>query len=76
MLKKIRTGQLQGYNFTFVLGAKEMEEGTVNVRDRDDVGTQQRGETISIQEALERFGMLRETRALPEVAPIAAAGEQ
>nr|CDS31553.1 Threonyl tRNA synthetase C [Hymenolepis microstoma] len=34
--KKIRNGQLQQYNFILVVGEKEMTNGTVNVRSRDN----------------------------------------
>lgn len=76
MQKKIRTGQLQSYNFIFVLGAQEMEQGTINMRDRDDQSTQQRGETVPIDEAIARFEELRSSKALPKVAPIGAASAQ
>jgi len=35
--KKIRESQLDQYNFILVVGEKEMEEGSVNVRTRDNV---------------------------------------
>ena len=36
MNKKIRNGQLEQYNFIFVVGEKEKLGGTVNVRTRDN----------------------------------------
>jgi len=36
MNKKIRNAQLAQYNFIFVVGEKELEHGTVNVRTRDN----------------------------------------
>lgn len=35
--KKVRNAQLAQYNFIFVVGEKEMNSGTVNVRTRDNV---------------------------------------
>eukprot|EP01127_Copromyxa_protea_P021808 TRINITY_DN7602_c0_g1_i2.p1 TRINITY_DN7602_c0_g1~~TRINITY_DN7602_c0_g1_i2.p1 ORF type:complete len:409 (-),score=93.18 TRINITY_DN7602_c0_g1_i2:133-1359(-) len=35
--KKIRMAQMQQYNYILVVGLREMEEGTVNVRTRDNV---------------------------------------
>ena len=68
--KKIRTGQLQQYNFIFVVGAQEKESRTVNIRDRDDQATQAKGEMISLDDAIKKMEVLRETRALPKVATI------
>ena len=33
--KKIRNAQLDGYNFTGVIGPKEVENGTITLRKRD-----------------------------------------
>lgn len=35
--KKIANGRVAGYNFLLVVGEKEQEDGTVNVRTRDGV---------------------------------------
>ncbi|KAF2466789.1 threonyl-tRNA synthetase-like protein [Lindgomyces ingoldianus] len=64
MQKKIRTGQLQLYNFIFVVGAEERNSKTVNIRNRDDQATQQRGEIVPLDEALKKLVVLRDTRAL------------
>ena len=47
--KKIREGQLAQYNFILVVGAKELEEGSVNIRTRDNVvqGTKPLAEAIA-----------------------------
>lgn len=71
MQKKIRTGQLQQYNFIFVVGAQEKESQTVNIRNRDDPATQAKGEMISLADAIKMMEELRETRALPKVPAIA-----
>jgi len=62
--KKIRSGQLAQYNFIFVVGAKEQETRTVNIRNRDDPETQKMGELIPLQKALERLTELRDQRRL------------
>ncbi|KIX06825.1 threonine-tRNA ligase [Rhinocladiella mackenziei CBS 650.93] len=62
--KKIRSGQLAQYNFIFVVGAKEQETRTVNIRNRDDPSTQKMGELIPLQKALERLVALRDERRL------------
>lgn len=64
MQKKIRTGQLQGYNFIFVVGQKEMEERAVNIRNRDDPATQKLGELIKVEDAVGRLSRLRDERRL------------
>ena len=64
MQKKIRTGQLSQYNFIFVLGAKEAETRTVNIRNRDDQATQKMGELVPLNDALEKLVALRDERKL------------
>jgi len=64
MQKKIRTGQLAQYNFIFVLGAKEAESRTVNIRNRDIPETQKMGELIPLKEALDKLVRLRDERVL------------
>ncbi|GME22104.1 threonyl-trna synthetase [Neofusicoccum parvum] len=64
MQKKIRTGQLQQYNFIFVVGAEEKEQRKVNIRNRDDQATQQRGELVDLDAAIEKLVALKENRAL------------
>jgi threonyl-tRNA synthetase len=49
--KKVRNAQLDNYNFILVIGEKEAERGTVNVRTRDN---KVHGE-ISVDEVIKRF---------------------
>lgn len=56
--------ELSLYNFIFVVGAEERESRTVNIRNRDDQATQQRGEIIPLDEALEKLVKLRDERRL------------
>ncbi|KAI9697851.1 MAG: threonyl-tRNA synthetase [Bogoriella megaspora] len=62
MQKKIRTGQLQQYNFIFVVGAQEKESRTVNIRNRDDQSTQAKGELVPLDVAIEKLCALRDSR--------------
>jgi threonyl-tRNA synthetase len=64
MQKKIRTGQLQQYNFIFVVGAQERDSRSVNIRNRDDLSTQKMGELIPVDRALELLTKLRDERRL------------
>lgn len=47
-----------------VVGAKEQETRTVNIRNRDDPATQKMGELIPLQTALERLVELRDERRM------------
>ncbi|KAM3444526.1 hypothetical protein NHJ13734_001340 [Beauveria thailandica] len=60
--KKIRTGQLEQYNFIFVVGAEEEKSRTVNIRNRDDQATQSKGELVPLQQALDQLIKLKEER--------------
>jgi len=64
MQKKIRTAQLQQYNFIFVVGAQEKEKGSVNIRNRDIPETQKMGDLIPVDEAIRRMCRLRDERKL------------
>lgn len=64
MQKKIRTGQLQQYNFIFVVGAQERESRTVNIRNRDDPSTQAKGDLIPLDDAIAKLAALRDERRL------------
>ncbi|KAI5781471.1 hypothetical protein EDC01DRAFT_709811 [Geopyxis carbonaria] len=64
MNKKIRAAQLHQYNFIFVLGAQEQESRSINLRNRDDPASQQRGDTLPLEEALAKFVSLKSERRL------------
>lgn len=51
-------------HFYLVVGAKEQETRTVNIRNRDDPATQKMGELIPLQTALKRLVELRDERRL------------
>ncbi|KZT43355.1 tars protein [Sistotremastrum suecicum HHB10207 ss-3] len=44
--KKIRNGEIAQYNFILVVGQDELDARSVNVRNRDDVGSKTRSEVI------------------------------
>ena len=64
MPKKIRTGQLQQYNFIFVVGAQERDSRSVNIRNRDDKETQAKGELVALDEAIVTLKALKKERRL------------
>lgn len=64
MPKKIRAAQIAQYNFTVVVGATEMEERSVNIRNRDDPSSQQKGSTISLDDFISKLKGLKEERRL------------
>jgi threonyl-tRNA synthetase len=64
MQKKIRTAQLALYNFIIVVGAEEQKARAVNWRNRDDQASQQRGDVVPLDEAVEKLVRLRDERRL------------
>jgi threonyl-tRNA synthetase len=62
--KKVRNAQIALCNFTIVVGAEEASSQTVNIRNRDDQATQQRGDVIPLTEAIEKLVKLRDERRL------------
>jgi threonyl-tRNA synthetase len=56
--KKVRNAQLENYNFILVIGDKEQQTGTVNVRTRDNKVHGQ----VSVDEVIERFSQLAASR--------------
>ena len=53
---------MTGHNI--VVGQEELDSKSVNVRNRDDVGTQAKGEMISLDEVAEKFVALKTSRSL------------
>ncbi|KDQ50940.1 hypothetical protein JAAARDRAFT_41579 [Jaapia argillacea MUCL 33604] len=62
--KKIRNGEIAQYNFILVVGQEEVDSGSVNVRNRDDVGSKARGETMPLDEVTQKLVALKATRRL------------
>ncbi|KAJ1792287.1 threonyl-tRNA synthetase [Coemansia sp. RSA 1807] len=62
--KKIRNAEIAQYNFICVVGAQEMEEGSVNVRCRDDVGTKAKGQTVPVTAFVQQMDVLKNAKSL------------
>lgn len=62
--KKIRNAELAQYNFIFVVGEAEATSRSVNIRNRDDVGTKAKGQTVPLDEVLKNIVQLKESRSL------------
>ncbi|THU97644.1 tars protein [Dendrothele bispora CBS 962.96] len=62
--KKIRNGEIAQYNFILVVGEEECNARSVNVRNRDDVGTKNRGEVVPLDTIVEKFLDLKVSKRL------------
>ncbi|KAG1802062.1 uncharacterized protein HD556DRAFT_1429705 [Suillus plorans] len=62
--KKIRNGEIAQYNFILVVGQEELDSRSVNVRNRDDVGTKSKGEMAPIAEIEQKLLALKKSRSL------------
>jgi threonyl-tRNA synthetase len=62
--KKIRNGEIAQYNFILVVGQEELDSRSVNVRNRDDVGTKSKGEMAPITEIEQKLLALKKSRSL------------
>ncbi|KAG1888296.1 hypothetical protein F4604DRAFT_1877415 [Suillus subluteus] len=62
--KKIRNGEIAQYNFILVVGQEELDSRSVNVRNRDDVGTKSKGEMAPIVEIEQKLLALKQSRSL------------
>ncbi|KAF7732118.1 threonyl-tRNA synthetase [Apophysomyces ossiformis] len=62
--KKIRNSELAHYNFIFVVGGEEEKSRSVNVRNRDDVGTKAKGKMIPLDEVIESVVNLKKNKSL------------
>ncbi|KAI8971845.1 hypothetical protein BDF20DRAFT_907413 [Mycotypha africana] len=61
--KKIRNGELAQYNFIFVVGEVEKSTRSVNVRNRDDVGTKAKGQTIPLDDVIKSLQNLKGSKS-------------
>ncbi|EAU80442.2 tars protein [Coprinopsis cinerea okayama7 len=62
--KKIRNGEIAQYNFILVVGQEELDARSVNVRNRDDVGTKAKGQMVPLETVIEQFVSLKKERRL------------
>ena len=60
--KKIRNAQTAQWNFIMVVGAEEMKQQAVNIRNRDDE-VQGREETVTVADAMKRLLRLKDEKA-------------
>ena len=52
-----------------VVGQQELDNRSVNVRNRDDVGTKARSDTIPLDEVAKKLVVLKESRSLHNKLP-------
>ncbi|KAK9460772.1 uncharacterized protein V1516DRAFT_653109 [Lipomyces oligophaga] len=64
LMKKVRNGQLQQYNFILIVGEEELNAKGVNVRNRDDQSQQSKGEMVGLDEVVEKLVALKASRQL------------
>ncbi|KAF8556608.1 threonyl-tRNA synthetase [Imleria badia] len=62
--KKIRNGEIAQYNFLLVVGQEELDSRSVNVRNRDDVGTKSKGEMVPLDEVTAKLVALKNSRRI------------
>ncbi|KAF7291113.1 AA-TRNA-LIGASE-II domain-containing protein [Mycena indigotica] len=62
--KKILNAEVAQYNFILVVGEEEMNSQSVNVRNRDDVGTKVRSEMLPLADFTAKLVELKATRSL------------
>ncbi|KAL6940416.1 threonyl-tRNA synthetase [Hanseniaspora vineae] len=60
--KKVRNGQMLKYNYIFIVGEQELNERSVNIRNRDVVAEQGKNETIAFATVLEQLKKLKEEK--------------
>ncbi|KAJ4489998.1 tars protein [Lentinula aciculospora] len=62
--KKIRNGEIAQYNFILVVGQEELDARAVNVRNRDDIGTKNKGQMIPLDTVVNKFVELKSSKRL------------
>lgn len=60
--KKVRTGQVQKYNFIFIVGEQEETEESVNIRNRDIQDLQGKNEAVKLDVVVEQLKNLRDEK--------------
>lgn len=60
--KKVRTGQIQKYNFIFIVGEQEESEQAVNIRNRDIQDLQGKNEAEKLDVVIEQLKALKESK--------------
>ncbi|KAF9467154.1 hypothetical protein BDZ94DRAFT_1156687 [Collybia nuda] len=62
--KKIRNGEIAQYNFILVVGQEELDARSVNVRNRDDVGSKAKTEMVPLDEIVNKLVALKTSKSL------------
>ncbi|KAN0136810.1 threonyl-tRNA synthetase [Lactarius tabidus] len=62
--KKIRNGEIAQYNFILVVGQEELDSQSVNVRNRDDVGTKAKTAMVSLDVIVDKLVELKASKSL------------
>ncbi|KAI9140939.1 hypothetical protein BKA69DRAFT_1077338 [Paraphysoderma sedebokerense] len=62
--KKIRNAEIAHWNFILVVGGEEENSESVNVRNRDDVGTKSKGEMMPLKDLVSKLSDLKESKRL------------
>ena len=60
--KKVRNGQVQKYNFIFIVGEQESTEKSVNIRNRDIQDLQGKNEAVSLDTVIAQLLKLKESK--------------
>ncbi|CCH63123.1 hypothetical protein TBLA_0J01260 [Henningerozyma blattae CBS 6284] len=60
--KKVRNGQMLKYNFIFIVGEQEMNENSVNIRNRDIMEQQGKNATVNVDVVLKQMKNLLEEK--------------
>lgn len=60
--KKVRNGQMMKYNFIFIVGEQEMNEKSVNIRNRDVMEQQGKNATVVLDTVIEQLQKLKEEK--------------
>ncbi|KAJ2861779.1 threonyl-tRNA synthetase [Coemansia aciculifera] len=64
MDKKIRNAEIAQYNFICIVGPKEQEEVSVNVRCRDDIESKGRGRTVPLATFTSQLHTIRDSKTM------------
>ncbi|KAI0058375.1 threonyl-tRNA synthetase [Artomyces pyxidatus] len=67
--KKIRNGEIAQYNFLLVVGQEELDSRSVNVRNRDDVGSKAKTAMVPLDAIADKLARLKASRSLQNALP-------
>ncbi|KAH9170510.1 hypothetical protein EDB89DRAFT_1977728 [Lactarius sanguifluus] len=67
--KKIRNGEIAQYNIILVVGQEELDSRSVNVRNRDDVGTKAKTAMVPLDVIIDKLVRLKASKSLQNALP-------